>query len=705
MRIVVLVLTLSTLVFLGWLLLTGGGPRTVPVRPDPRQGAYTDPRRVLARIQTDLERAAVGRQAGPLPAGMAGDPLEAIVDAYRLFRDGNVKAMDVQLNAIEALATERLRPAAGMGDGELRRRTLDYFAALAAAHAPQPLTRLAAAMRMVDSILFMEAAGWGGADPQTRRLAGAPDDPRNDSWLRLPCRTAIGRTAAMAEAQARLGERAGPLLSCPTDNADLAVVEAQARAPAMLPPRIPPIPPRPPLARAEPPPPAPWDHEIAVAWMDEDMDAAEAVLAAGTSPAGKLDYALFLHAFRPASPDNQARIHALLRTVDAASLPGAEPAVLETVGKPAGYDGSDSSLLASLRLAALTDTAPGYAIPCAVLQAKPGLLAATKPLFVGSRDNFLPVSGCASGRGHVRGFPEAEVAALVAAAEEADGHFIARHDGTIVASHIASQQAALERLKLDPRTLAAAEPPTQDHPYQVWGLLSLGNRAVENRITALYREAAGTLSAWYLRQGLSADEAARAAKTGLFRVVWGADCGADAPTPSLRGLIMERAPLADIRDALAGKEAPEVTICAIHAGLDPLSHVAVGHPPALALLLERGRDADEANSFGKTPLMAAAQADAVESARLLLDHGAAINATTWMAEGAGLAHDGRTALMYAAASGSLSMIKVLLAKGADPQMADTKGRRAIDYLLGFGPVPANTVLSPEERAEAARLLY
>jgi hypothetical protein len=339
-----------------------------------------------------------------------------------------------------------------------------------------------------------------------------------------------------------------------------------------------------------------------------------------------------------------------------------------------------------------------------VLQARSELMAATRPVFNGDRDMFLPVSGCAVGRGAVHDFPAAEVAAYMAAAEDADGHFLARRQGA-ADTLAARQRAAYEQLKLEPRALANLAPPAQDHPYQVWGLASLGNRVTERRIALLYTDAAAKLSGWYTRQGLDAATAARAAKTGLFRVVWGAECGGGAPTPSLRGMLLDKAPLAEIRDALTGKEPPELAACAIHAGQDPLLHVAVGHPQALALLLERGRDVEERNAFGKTALMVAAQNDLLDSARLLLERGASVNATTWKQDAPVLAHDDRSALMYAAASGSLPMIKLLLEKGADPYQADTRGRRAIDYLLGFGPGPANPVLSADERADAARLLY
>lgn len=51
------------------------------------------------------------------------------------------------------------------------------------------------------------------------------------------------------------------------------------------------------------------------------------------------------------------------------------------------------------------------------------------------------------------------------------------------------------------------------------------------------------------------------------------------------------------------------------------------------------------------------------------------------------------------------MIALLLTAGADPYQSDTKGKRAIDYLLGSGPTLRNTVLSPADRTNAVRLLF
>ncbi|HLO78099.1 MAG TPA: ankyrin repeat domain-containing protein [Magnetospirillum sp.] len=707
MRIGVLFLTLATVVFLGWLGMFGGGMASrTTVELDARPDAYRDARRTFARIQSDLERTAAGHEPWPLPAGISSDPLESIVDAYRLFRDGNVKAMDMQLKALALKVGDRLKTPPAEMPANAWPGTLAYFGKLAAiaAEAPEPAARLLATMRQVDGVLSIEADPLFGGQYESHRVGEGYVEPHAAAWLRLPCRTIIGRVEALRAAQARLDELAGPLLSCPSDITDLAVLEAQAKAPAMLPTRTQVLPPRLAMSLAiEPSVPAlPWDHEMAAAWMDEDPDAAEPVLAADTSPSGLLDYALFLHAFRPAGPDNQARIHALVRAVEALAQPKAHAWLADYVDQALPQDGGDAALVRTLRLAALTNVAGEYVIPCPVLRARPALLNAVRPLFGAGGDSALPRSGCSEGRGVVRGFPEAEVAAYVEASVEADGHYLATHRGAA----FLSMKTDRERLKLDPRGLAAEEPPALDHPYQVWGMASLANRAVEMRIAALYRNAHERLSAWYVRQGLAADEAAQAAKTGLFQAVMGAQCGGDVPAPSLRGLLLDKAPLADIRDALAGKEPPEVTACAYHAGMDPLPHVAVGHPQALLMMLDRGARVDERNSFGKTPLMVAAQQNLPEAARLLLDHGAAVNATTWMRDDdASLRHDGRSPLMYAAASGSLAVIKLLLERGADPHMADTNGRRAVDYLLGFGPVPANFLLSADERAEAARLLY
>lgn len=372
----------------GWPVSLAATPRP-SVEQDERADAYADKRIVVARVQSNLERVAAGDAPWPLPAGIAGDPLEAIVDAYARFVAGDVAGMDEALATV-ARETARRRPPPPSGqETDWRRQgaeaTIRYFADLSPlAKAPPPLLRLMAGLRRVDGLLFLEAAAFYGVDFATRTvpMQDRPPSAIDGTWLRLPCRTVLGRAADFAETAEALGPHGGPLLAC---------------------------------------------------------------------PAG----------------------------------PGTTPAQLEALA------------------------------------------------------------------GDPRAFPPA----------------------------------------------AAAD-----------------------------RGAAATA--------------------------------------------------------------------------DPLSSPMVA---AVSDAAVNGRD-----GLGRTALMAAAAQNQPERAARLLAAGARINAATW-SDGdpfrAMPAHDGRTALDYAAANASLAMIRLLLAAGADPRQADTKGCRAIDYLLGFGPARPNPRLSPEERAEAARLLF
>jgi ankyrin repeat protein len=74
-------------------------------------------------------------------------------------------------------------------------------------------------------------------------------------------------------------------------------------------------------------------------------------------------------------------------------------------------------------------------------------------------------------------------------------------------------------------------------------------------------------------------------------------------------------------------------------------------------LLQAGADPNSVTTEGETALMTAARTGVVEAARVLLDHGARIDAKeTW---------HGETALMWAVAQGHPSMVRELIAHGAD----------------------------------------
>ncbi|MEW5906737.1 MAG: ankyrin repeat domain-containing protein [Elusimicrobiota bacterium] len=95
-----------------------------------------------------------------------------------------------------------------------------------------------------------------------------------------------------------------------------------------------------------------------------------------------------------------------------------------------------------------------------------------------------------------------------------------------------------------------------------------------------------------------------------------------------------------------------------------LYHVARGNETArMAELLEKGADPNERWGFmhGSTPLHAAAESGALDTARLLIERGADVNARgTW----GGVQKN--TPLHYAACVGHASMVRLLLEKGADP---------------------------------------
>jgi ankyrin repeat protein len=159
--------------------------------------------------------------------------------------------------------------------------------------------------------------------------------------------------------------------------------------------------------------------------------------------------------------------------------------------------------------------------------------------------------------------------------------------------------------------------------------------------------------------------------------------------------------------------------CSYFAKIDPLIHIAVKDEEVLELLwnynqtidlsddrrfaLDFVLDVDAPNFFNKTPLMTSAQFDLIKSAEFLISKGASVGLKT-EEEWNRLEHDQRTALMYAAANASLEMISLLLNHGADVSAKDSKGLRAVDYLLGRGPVPANPKLQEEDLKLAIALL-
>lgn len=733
-------------------------------RPD----EHTEPRRVLARIQGNLERVGAGLSAKAVPSGVKADEFEAFVSAYQAFLTGDAGTAD-KLAQVAKAAVKRLeakvesaKRARGDGTDPLpkKHRIEDYLKLVSnAATAPVKndtdlVARLAATMRLVDAVLLMESGGEVYDDAydlfarHDEMLLRELDHFRDATWLRLPCKTILKHRKAIEAADKRLGAAAGPLLSCPVPAKHEHDYEAMHRwatqpgeSAASFVPR-----PAPPEKKKEPAPepvaPAPpWNLDTAIVFMADNPDAAEKPLAeaAGKNILGKLDYALFLQAFRPQSKERDAKIKELMDAVDKASAVAAKKLGDEFLIKDKtinrrDYDGTDESLVGSIRLAsssgsAATDSA-FYAIPCAILMVRPKLLDATEPLFGGNRDNFLPRAGCGWRRGFIRGFPNAELVAWRNAAEEADGGFLANHSGTMRFALAAGSNQDAELLRTNPSFLLLdANKAPMAWPYETWSYMTPESRVIYQRLLSVAEPFKKKLVAHYKTRQFSDQDAERMAQAALFHGVWGADCGKTAPRRSLRKLIVDHAPPAEIRDFLAKRDDENEAHlepfreCAKTTGIEPLIHIAVSYPEVLPVLwesfpqpvenaeeLDIEVDPNTPNAFGKTPLMVAAQLDQASSAKQLLDHGAAIERTTYRrivgnpGDPEQLAHDARTALMYAAARGSLEMIQLLLDRGADKYASDTKGRRALDYLLGLGPVAANSKCSASELVKAAKLL-
>ena len=109
---------------------------------------------------------------------------------------------------------------------------------------------------------------------------------------------------------------------------------------------------------------------------------------------------------------------------------------------------------------------------------------------------------------------------------------------------------------------------------------------------------------------------------------------------------------------------------------------AYGSLDTLTLLLNSGADVNAKNSFDSTALHWAA-AEPERAARLIAK-GADVNART---------KQGRTPLMIAAAcNGCSETVKLMLAKGADAQAADTTGVTALDLAAGAGDLESMRLL-------------
>ena len=109
-----------------------------------------------------------------------------------------------------------------------------------------------------------------------------------------------------------------------------------------------------------------------------------------------------------------------------------------------------------------------------------------------------------------------------------------------------------------------------------------------------------------------------------------------------------------------------------------------GHALSAELLLARGANPELANDRGQTPLQGVAYKGDLALIRVLLDGRARID---------GGGPDGKTPLMFAAMFNRVEVVKLLLARGADPARQDVAGSTAASLAGAMGAHQTHALLT------------
>ncbi len=129
--------------------------------------------------------------------------------------------------------------------------------------------------------------------------------------------------------------------------------------------------------------------------------------------------------------------------------------------------------------------------------------------------------------------------------------------------------------------------------------------------------------------------------------------------------------------------------CSSHDSDALAEAVRAGRTAEMKDLIARGENPNRASGVNDWPLiMHAVHKNQMQSVATLLDLGAGVN---------GADTNGETALMMAAGYGDDEMVRLLLRRGADPELADRRGRRAVDYArTGVADIDNFTLFSNQE---------
>lgn len=213
-----------------------------------------------------------------------------------------------------------------------------------------------------------------------------------------------------------------------------------------------------------------------------------------------------------------------------------------------------------------------------------------------------------------------------------------------------------------------------------WGLMNIEDRLAADSLKLAVAAAKPALASFYRERfgwkPADAEWAAAGVAEGIASIAvrfYQYQPLATSVERELREAILLRRPLTEIQQLSLPKEGmqgfggprPDPYWDAAHG--ETVLNVAVEYPEALAWLLEEGANPNWPNNFGKTPLMYAAQRNAIDSVRLLLAAGADVNARTRLPQDNcyyTLNTTGMTPLHYAVRYASQDVVEALLDAGA-----------------------------------------
>ncbi len=175
--------------------------------------------------------------------------------------------------------------------------------------------------------------------------------------------------------------------------------------------------------------------------------------------------------------------------------------------------------------------------------------------------------------------------------------------------------------------------------------------------------------------------------------------------PGIAQLIVARGAVLNIFEAAAAgrldrvreilDDSPDLIDAIAPDGFQPLGLACFfGHEEVADYLLERGAEVNSPshNPMKVMPLHSAVAARSLEITRLLLEHGAPVNAAQ---------ADNFTPLHAAAQNGDIEIVRLLLAYGADPNLRDAEGKTALDMARAEGHTEVIDLLQEHAASDRA----